>query len=153
MRKRVFVRKAITTFLVMAMVIGCLSGCGKGSGNDSSTGSKSSSKSIAGLKDNGDGTYTVTVAVLDAMAPYTYTDEKGQFQGYDYEYMKALDEKLEDYKFEYVAASACGTCSNPGRNLCNVCFCTLCYTCKSRKLFVKYSRKLLSDQLDFQKRG
>ena len=76
MRKRVFVRKAITTFLVMAMVIGCLSGCGKGSGNDSSTGSKSSSKSIAGLKDNGDGTYTVTVAVLDAMAPYTYTDEK-----------------------------------------------------------------------------
>lgn len=106
MRKRVFVRKAINTFLVMAMVIGCLSGCGKGSGNDSSTGSKSSSKSIAGLKDNGDGTYTVTVAVLDAMAPYTYTDEKGQFQGYDYEYMKALDEKLEDYKFEYVAASA-----------------------------------------------
>ena len=106
MRKRVFVRKAITTFLVVAMVIGCLSGCGKGSGNDSSTGSKSSSKSIAGLKDNGDGTYTVTVAVLDAMAPYTYTDEKGQFQGYDYEYMKALDEKLEDYKFEYVAASA-----------------------------------------------
>jgi L-cystine transport system substrate-binding protein len=58
------------------------------------------------MKDNGDGTYTVTVAVLDAMAPYTYTDENGEFQGYDYEYMKALDEKLDKYNFEYESVGA-----------------------------------------------
>lgn len=37
---------------------------------------------------------------------YTYTDENGEFQGYDYNYMKALDEKMDKYKFEYVSASA-----------------------------------------------
>ncbi len=105
--------------LMMASVVlaGLISGCGSSSGTDSgkSTGEtekpankedSSSDDSIAAIKDNGDGTYTVTVAVLDAMAPYTYTDEKGEFQGYDYNYMRALDEKMENYTFEYVAASA-----------------------------------------------
>ena len=108
MRKKIFGRKIVATFLVMATLAATLGGCGSSKGDgESSDGSKtSSSKSIAGFKDNGNGKYTVTVAVLDAMAPYTYTDENGEFQGYDYEYMKALDEKLENYTFDYVSASA-----------------------------------------------
>ncbi|MBR1865713.1 MAG: transporter substrate-binding domain-containing protein [Lachnospiraceae bacterium] len=131
MRRKIFVKKMVTVVLATAMLAGTLAGCGSSGGTDEgSTASmegssdaadgdsvvsaeagsdgadeESSSGSIAGVKDNGDGTYTVTVAVLDGMAPYTYTDENGEFQGYDYKYMLALDEKLDDYTFEYVAAS------------------------------------------------
>lgn len=115
MKRKAFSRKLLAVTMAMALLGGCLAGCGDASSSsesstssssDSSSDSSSSSGSIAAMKDNGDGTYTVTVAVLDAMAPYTYTDENGEFQGYDYNYMLALDEKLEDYKFEYVSASA-----------------------------------------------
>lgn len=108
MRKRIFGRKIVTAALTASMLAAALTGCGN-SGSKSESGGDSKSTSgndIAAVKDNGDGTYTVTVAVLDAMAPYTYTDENGEFQGYDYQYMKALDEKLTDYTFEYVSASA-----------------------------------------------
>ena len=113
MRKRMFGKKMVTAILTASMVAAALTGCGGsssqggsegGSGSDSGSAS-TSGDSIAAMKDNGDGTYTVTVAVLDGMAPYTYTDENGEFQGYDYKYMLALDEKLTDYTFEYVSAS------------------------------------------------
>lgn len=97
MRKKRFGRRLFAVTLAVSMLAGVCSGCGK---------SNSSSDGIAAVKDNGDGTYTVKVAVLDAMAPYTYTDENGDFQGYDYYYMLALDEKLENYTFEYVSVSA-----------------------------------------------
>lgn len=117
MRKKMMVKGfalTLASVLVSALTVTSLGGCSKeekaaaadkaGKAEESSEGS--TSDSIAGVKDNGDGTYTVTVAVLDAMAPYTYTDENGEFQGYDYNYMKALDEKLEDYSFEYVSVGA-----------------------------------------------
>ncbi len=109
MCKRMFGRKIVTAALTASMLAAALTGCGNSTSESSSSeeSSKTSSESdIAAVKDNGDGTYTVTVAVLDAMAPYTYTDENGEYQGYDYEYMKALDEKLTDYTFEYVSVSA-----------------------------------------------
>ena len=65
-----------------------------------------SSGSIAAVKEGANGVKTVTVAILDGMAPYTYQDEKGAFQGYDYEYLKAVDELIPEYEFEYVSASA-----------------------------------------------
>lgn len=108
MKKKMYGRKMIAATMTSLMVAGALTGCGGDSAKDASSGSAaaSSESSIAGMKDNGDGTYTVTVAVLDAMAPYTYTDENGEMQGYDYEWMKAVDEKLDKYTFEYVSASA-----------------------------------------------
>jgi L-cystine transport system substrate-binding protein len=104
-------KKLVSFVLTAALTAGLLAGCGSSAGSDSasesasSSGSSSSSGNIAAMVDNGDGIYTVTVAVLDGMAPYTYTDENGEMQGYDYQYMKALDEKLEDYTFKYVSVS------------------------------------------------
>lgn len=72
----------------------------------SSCGSVNNSGHIPAVKKQADGTYLVTVAVLDGMAPYTYTDENGDMQGYDYEWMKAVDKKLKKYKFRYVSVSA-----------------------------------------------
>ncbi len=111
--KRKLIGKLVSVTLTATLTAALLAGCGS-SGSSGSSGSESesasssgssSSGSIAGVVDNGDGTYTVTVAVLDGMAPYTYTDENGEMQGYDYEYMKALDDKLEDYTFKYVSVS------------------------------------------------
>ncbi|MCR5784577.1 MAG: transporter substrate-binding domain-containing protein [Eubacterium sp.] len=102
-------KKLAAVCLVGVMLLTLMAGCGTGSSSEADSSGESastSSEGIAGMTDNGDGTYTVTVAVLDGMAPYTYTDENGDFQGYDYEYMLALDELLEDYTFEYVSAGA-----------------------------------------------
>ena len=103
MKARKVIRKAAAVGMTAVFATGLFAGCG-GTASDTQSGS-SSSGSIAAMKDNGDGTYTVTVAVLDGMAPYTYTDESGEMQGYDYEYMKALDEKLDKYEFKYVSVS------------------------------------------------
>lgn len=112
--KKTKITKLISIMLAATLTAGLLAGCGSsGSSSESSTEEASSESasssggngSIAGMVDNGDGTYTVTVAVLDGMAPYTYTDENGEMQGYDYEYMKALDEALDDYEFKYVSVS------------------------------------------------
>ncbi|MDD6428242.1 MAG: transporter substrate-binding domain-containing protein [Lachnospiraceae bacterium] len=95
-------KRIISLILTGIMSFSLLAGCTKTAGS----GSKGTSGSIAAVKKLSDGTYEVTVAVLDGMAPYTYTDEKGKMQGYDYEWMKAVDEKLKDYKFKYVSVSA-----------------------------------------------
>lgn len=114
MERKRFGKRMMAMTLTVIMAGGMLTGCGSsskktgsGSTDESSTGTeKSSGSDIAAVKDNGDGTYEVTVAVLDGMAPYTYTDEDGNMQGYDYEWMKAVDEKLENYTFKYVSVSA-----------------------------------------------
>lgn len=111
--KKTKITKLISIMLAATLTAGLLAGCGSSSGSssteeaasESASSSSGGNGSIAGMVDNGDGTYTVTVAVLDGMAPYTYTDENGEMQGYDYEYMKALDEQLEDYEFKYVSVS------------------------------------------------
>lgn len=103
MKKKTLAKKLVTVTLSAIMMIGMLTGCGGGSKDSKES---SSGADIAAIKDNGDGTYEVTVAVLDGMAPYTYVDENGEMQGYDYEWMKAVDEKLDKYTFKYVSVSA-----------------------------------------------
>ncbi len=96
-------RKLIALILTGVTALSLFSGCGSSSSGSASSGN---GKSIAAVKKQADGTYEVTVAVLDGMAPYTYTDANGDMQGYDYEWMKAVDEKLKDYTFKYVSVSA-----------------------------------------------
>jgi L-cystine transport system substrate-binding protein len=55
---------------------------------------------------NSDDATVVKVAYDQASKPMTYTDDKGNATGYDVEVMKLVDEKLEDYKFEYVGTSS-----------------------------------------------
>jgi L-cystine transport system substrate-binding protein len=114
MKKRNIWKNTGVVLMAAAFAAGLLAGCGSGSSSASSPASSAQASSsasggdgsIAAMKDNGDGTYTVTVAVLDGMAPYTYTDENGDFQGYDYEYMKALDDQLDKYTFQYESVGA-----------------------------------------------
>ncbi|MER1984301.1 MAG: transporter substrate-binding domain-containing protein [Solibacillus sp.] len=47
----------------------------------------------------------VKVAFDQASKPISYIDESGEAAGYDVEVMRLIDEKLEDYEFEYVGTS------------------------------------------------
>jgi L-cystine transport system substrate-binding protein len=54
--------------------------------------------------DNGsskDGVKTVTVGVANNMGAFSNLDDDGNLDGYEVAVMKAVDEKLEDYKFEF----------------------------------------------------
>lgn len=86
--------KRILSLLISAVLISttCLTGCGKSNTN----GGDSSQASASGEK-------TVEIAILTGMAPYTYVDDKGDFQGYDYEFLTMVDEMLPEYKFHYNA--------------------------------------------------
>lgn len=48
----------------------------------------------------------VKVAFELGSKPMTYVDEKGEPAGYDIDVMKLVDEKLEDYTFEYVGTTS-----------------------------------------------
>lgn len=44
---------------------------------------------------------TVIVGTGNAYQPFVYLDENDELQGYDIEVLKAIDEKLDQYNFEY----------------------------------------------------
>lgn len=107
MMKRSIKKKVVTVMTSAALSTCLLAGCGDAAstGTVQTDESSSSETGVAAMKLLDDGTYEVTVAVLDGMAPYTYTDENGDMQGYDYEWMVAVDEKLDKYTFKYVSVS------------------------------------------------
>lgn len=47
----------------------------------------------------------IKVAFDQASKPISFIDENGEAAGYDVEVMRLIDEKLEDYEFEYVGTS------------------------------------------------
>lgn len=56
----------------------------------------------AGNSESSDtGVEQVQVGLGNAYPPFTYLDDSGEVQGYDYEVLKLVDEKLADYDFEY----------------------------------------------------
>lgn len=56
---------------------------------------------IVGLPVSAQAAEKVSV-VLDAnVAPFSYLDEDGNMTGFDYQVLQKIDEKLEDYEFEY----------------------------------------------------
>ncbi|HCA71312.1 MAG TPA: hypothetical protein DEP27_01805 [Ruminococcaceae bacterium] len=101
-KKRIF-----SALLATIVAAGMLSACGSGGGSstNSSASAKSGGSTIAAVKDMGNGVKQVTVAVLDGMAPYTYTDDNGKLQGYDYEWMQMCDKLIPEYEFKYVSVS------------------------------------------------
>lgn len=44
---------------------------------------------------------TVVIGIGNDFKPYCYLNDEGQLAGYDYELLKAINEKLPQYKFEY----------------------------------------------------
>ncbi|MEK4228093.1 transporter substrate-binding domain-containing protein [Solibacillus sp. FSL H8-0538] len=76
-------------------------------GNTEDIDTTSSSKDVAANENetaNAESTEVASVKVAFAQAakPITYVDENGNATGYDVEVMKLVDEKLEDYEFEYI---------------------------------------------------
>lgn len=77
-------KKLLAIILSGCLMASALTGCG------------SKDKEAAG-----DGVQKITVAVGNTFPPYAYTDENDKPAGYDVEVLKAIDEKLEQYEFEY----------------------------------------------------
>ena len=44
---------------------------------------------------------TIVVGTGNAYQPFVYLDENGELDGYDVAVLKAVDEKLDQYNFEY----------------------------------------------------
>lgn len=51
------------------------------------------------------GVRTIKVAHRQDYVPYAYVDDKGKPTGYEVAVLQAIDEKLEDYEFQYTATS------------------------------------------------
>jgi L-cystine transport system substrate-binding protein len=45
----------------------------------------------------------IAIGVVNALPPFGYTDEAGNIKGYDYEVLRAVDEALSDYEFEFTS--------------------------------------------------
>ncbi|MCI1990585.1 MAG: transporter substrate-binding domain-containing protein [Oscillospiraceae bacterium] len=104
-------KKFLSLSLCILISAGMLSACSGGAASSSTAGAASAAPTsgganVAAVKDLGNGVKQVTVAVLDGMAPYTYTDENGKMQGYDYEWMQMCDKLIPEYEFKYVSVSA-----------------------------------------------
>ena len=74
----------LSTFLLVG-VIGALSGC--------------SSKEATSATDD----QVILVGTQNDYPPFAFADDKNELTGYDVEVVKAIDEKLDGYTFEFVA--------------------------------------------------
>lgn len=59
----------------------------------------------AGAQNAEDGVRKITVAHSQAYAPYDYIDENGASDGYEVAVLKAIDELLPEYEFEFVGTN------------------------------------------------
>lgn len=72
----------IVTFSAVLVLSVLLTGCGKDTSSE-------------------DGTTKIIVGTGNGYEPYCYLDENGNLAGYEYEVLKAVDELLPQYEFEY----------------------------------------------------
>lgn len=86
MRSRVF-------FTVLMMIMLLATGCGKS--NNAQT------NADVAQKDNGNEAQKIIIGTGNGFKPYCYLDEKGELQGYELEVLKAVDEILPQYEFEF----------------------------------------------------
>ncbi len=80
---RTNIKKIVVAGLVLALGVSSLVGCSKKSSETESEVTK------------------VIVGTGNAYEPYCYLDAKGKLAGYEYEVLKAVDELLPQYEFEY----------------------------------------------------
>ncbi len=86
-------KKMVALGLASTMLLTALMGCGSSTTDAGTT-------AAAPTADN---PQTLEIAILTGMAPYTYVDDAGEFQGYDYEFLTKVDELLPEYEFHYNA--------------------------------------------------
>ncbi len=85
-KKPTFLRWGLLTFAATAVLAAC--------------GSAEATDEDAAASSNPDAE-TVVVGTGNAYQPFVYLDEKGELTGYDVAVLEAIDEKLDDYNFEY----------------------------------------------------
>ncbi len=87
-------KKLISVIGVLALIAAVLTGCSsKNAGNESEAAGEDSVSA--------ESAQTIKVAFSNSY-PNTYFDEDGNATGYEVEVMKLVDERLQDYRFEYV---------------------------------------------------
>ena len=89
---RKFWNKFIAVAGVTALLLGSVTGCGASSNAD------------AADSKNGNNVTTITVATKGSPAPYMVVDENNEISGSDIEILKAVFEKLPQYKLEIIKA-------------------------------------------------
>ena len=80
--------KTFVVIIALCMLVVFVTGC-------------TSSNSTNGDTASAENPVTVTIALCNNVAPYTYTDADGNIAGYDYEVLKSIDEIVPEYEFEY----------------------------------------------------
>ncbi len=85
-KKPTFLRWGLLTFAATAVLAAC--------------GSAEATDEDAAASSNPDAE-TVVVGTGNAYQPFVYLDENGELDGYDVAVLKAVDEKLDQYNFEY----------------------------------------------------
>jgi L-cystine transport system substrate-binding protein len=94
MKKRIVFAAAAA--LVLAFVLVC-TGCGKsGAANGAAGGGDAGRSAGSAVK-----TQKIKVGTVTTYVPFAYIDEDGKLQGYDIEVLRAVDELLPEYEFEF----------------------------------------------------
>lgn len=78
-------KKFIAILLTVVITVGGLTACG------SASDSENSSNEV----------HKVKVGIGNAWSPFCYLNEDGEEDGYEYQVLKAIDELLDDYEFEF----------------------------------------------------
>lgn len=89
-------KKIIATIAVSLGAILGAAGCGKIGEQATNAG---------GTTESADGVRKIVVAHTQAYAPYDFIGENGESDGYEVAVLKAVDELLADYEFEYVGTT------------------------------------------------
>lgn len=87
MKKKI--EKMVSSLVFVVLTAVTLTGCGATDSTD------------AGNEVTGASSQKVIVGTGNAYEPYCYLDENGNLAGYEYEVLKAVDELLPEYEFEY----------------------------------------------------
>lgn len=91
-------KRKVLSALLMASVMGAmLAGCGSSSSSDASGESDTDESSEV---------QTVVIGCYDGWTNVAYLDEEGNLTGYEVELLKAIDEELEAYEFEFEPSQA-----------------------------------------------
>lgn len=104
---KINLNRAITKTTVVAataaLALG-LTACGQSSASSSGTTSSSASQTSSGTasETSSDGVQKIIVAHTNYYVPFDYEDENGNSDGYEVAVMKAVDELLPQYEFEFV---------------------------------------------------
>jgi L-cystine transport system substrate-binding protein len=102
--------KRLITLITILAIAGAATGCSKSASQAGTTAAKSSTSSSAAAPSAGGasaagGVTKVRVAHTQSYVPYDFVNDKGESDGFEVQVLKAVDELLPQYQFEFVPTS------------------------------------------------